>query len=71
MTGAIVTHARALSEPAQRILTSRPSWAIASVFETLAAVSGMADDDLLDVLEETEQQRLPGATGRPSSSCTP
>ena len=58
VTGAIVTHARALSEPAQRVLTFAAFLGDRFPFETLGAVSGMADDDLLDVLEETEQQRL-------------
>ena len=58
VTGAIVARAQALSEGCRRVLTAASFVGERFSVEVVAAVSGVAEDELLDLLEEATRQRL-------------
>src|SRR5262249_37284687 len=58
VTGAILTHARTLGEACRRVLTFAAFLGDRFSFETLAQVSGVDEDELINLLEEAEGQRL-------------
>src|SRR5262245_44276986 len=58
VTGAIVARAEALSEPCRRAFTLAAFLGDGFTLQTLSAMSGMSEDELLDLLEEGMRQRL-------------
>jgi class 3 adenylate cyclase/tetratricopeptide (TPR) repeat protein len=58
VTGAIVSRAEALSESCHKVLTLASFLGDSFSLQTLGAISGLGDDDLLTALEEGIRQRL-------------
>ena len=58
VTGAIVARAEALSEPCRRAFTLAAFLGDGFTLQTLSAMSGVGEDELLDLLEEGMRQRL-------------
>ena len=64
VTGAIVTHARGLSDACRKVLTVAAFLGDRLSFRVLTAVSGVGEEELMNLLEEAERQRLIRSEGQ-------